>query len=195
METWAKSDSFGRGELTTRQFQLGPDMAGVGTCKPILHGSVRVGFKGDEQAPENFSATIILPDDGGRIGPLDLPFEITLELPCLVQVRPDVAPSGDRDVIATASSPPLKLRWAATRRILLPHATLVIPGAPRPIPQWVHSLSCCVVDAAVTLFDAAGNVVCAATGPFVDLPRPRLAVQLATTYVDEDVPILFSYQA
>ena len=189
MQTWAKSDTFSAGQLATRQFQLGPDPEHVGTCKPILHGSLRVGFKGDEQAPEQFTGTIILPDDGGVIGPIDLPFEVTVELPLLVKVTPSVAPAADRDVIATVSTPPLKLRWAATRRVFLPAG-----GGALVIPQWVHSVSVCEVDAAVTMFDALGNVLCAITGPVWDVPRPRAAVLIATTAAN-GTAVLYSFQA
>lgn len=186
---WAKADTFLAGQLTTKQFQLGGDPSGVGVDRPILHGSVRVGFDGREQAPEPFAGELVLPDAGGVIGPLDLPFEITCGLPVLVRVWPELAPARDRSVIASASSPPLKLRWAATRRQYL----LTAP-AYYVIPQWVHSLSVCEVDAAVSLFDATGALLCAVTGPVWDVPRPRLAALIATTAAP-GTAVLYSYQA
>ena len=190
----AKADTFFAGQSAEKRFQLGGDPTDVGQKKGIVHGNLRVGFSADQQADENFAALVVIPDDGTLIGPLDLPFELTCELPCLVRVWPESTPAADRHVIATVSVPPLKHRWSATRRVILPHAELALPAVAVDIPQWVHSISCCEVDAAVTLFDATGAVLCAWTGPFTDVPRPRLAVLAATTSLS-DVPILFSYES
>ena len=190
----AKADTFFAGQIAEKRFQLGGDPTDVGQKKGIVHGNVRLGFVDDDQAPENFVGMIVVPDDGTVIGPIDLPFELTCELPCLVRVWPESAPAAHRKVVATVSVPPMKHRWAATRRVILQHAELAVPAVATAIPQWVHSISCCEVDAAVTLFDATGAVLCAWTGPFVDVPRPRLAVLAATTSLT-DVPILFSYES
>jgi len=191
----AKSDTFFAGQVTTKHFQLGRDPKGVGTSLAIEQGNLRVGFLDDQQADENFVGRIVLPDNGGVIGPIDLPFELAVETPCVVKVTPESAPAVDRNVIATLSTAPLKHRWAATRRIVLAHAELAVPAGAQSIPQWVHSVSCCVVDAAVTMFDATGAPLCSLTGPFKDWVRPRLAVLIATAYLDDDVPVVFSYQA
>jgi hypothetical protein len=186
---WAKSDTFPAGERATRHFQLGPDPKRVGTSERILHGSLRVGFTGEPQAPENFTAWVIPPDNGSMIGPLDLPFEMTVGFPVRVEVRADVAPAAAREVLATLSYPAVKLRWAATRREIAPEGP-----ANAVIPQWVHSISICKIDATLTLFDAVGNVVCALVGPVWDVPRPRLAVLMST--VDPGgTAVLFSYEA
>jgi hypothetical protein len=186
---WAKAETFPAGMASARQFQLGPEARGAGILVPIGHGSVRVGFEGHEQAPENFLAELVLPDQGQVIGPIDLPCELTVELPVLVRVWPEAAPAADRRVVVTASTPPLKARWSATRRVYL----LTAP-AYQVIPQWVHSVSCCEVDAAVSLFDALGNLLCAFTGPRWDVPRPRLAVLISTTAAP-GTAVLCSYQA
>jgi len=189
---WAKSATFPAGSRGEQHFQLGEDPAEVGTGKRIQYGNVRCGFSGDEQAAENFTGWIILPDNGTEIGPIDLPFELTVPLPCRVRVRPDADPGADRIVVATVSIPPGKHRWAATRRVLVP--PFAVPAVAVPIPQWVHSLSVCEQDAAVSLFDATGALLCAITGPVWDVPRPRAAVLLATTAV-LGTSVLFSYQA
>jgi len=188
----AKADTFFAGQLAEKRFQLGPNPSGVGQKRGISHGNLRVGFVDDDQADENFTAYVTLPDDGAVVGPIDLPFELTCELPILVKVRPDSAPAADRHVIATVSIPPLKHRWSATRRVVLPP-----PGPPVvavTIPQWVHSLTCCEVDAVVTLFDATGAPLCSLIGPFKDWPRPRLATIMATSF-DTPVPVLLSYES
>lgn len=187
---WAKSVVFPAGQIRQQHLQLGGNPAEVGTSREIRHGCLRVGFLGDQQSDVNFSGTVILPDNGTQIGPLDLPFELTAELPLRVEIKPDEAPTADRDVVASVSWPgAAKLRWGATRRILVPEGPAYVG-----IPQWVHSISVCEVDVAVTMFDALGNVLCAVTGPIWDVARPRLAVIMSTTNPG-GTPVLCSYQA
>ena len=189
---WAKSDTIVAGSRKAVHFQLGEDPKGVGTTNAIASGVVRVGFLGGDQAPENFTGYVVLPDNGLRIGPIDLPFELSCPLPMRVEVEPDQVVAGDRNIVATLAYPPVAVRWNATRWEVIP--AFAVPASHIVIPQWVHSLSVYLQDAAVTMFDATGAVVDAFTAPAYDVPRPRRAVLLATTW-EAPVPVLYSYQA
>jgi hypothetical protein len=189
---WAKSDTVRAGSRRAVHFQVGENPNRVGTEKPIHSGVVRVGFLDDDQAPENFTGYVVLPDNGIRIGPIDLPFELAVPLPMRVEVQPDVEVAADRHVICTLAWPPVPVRWQATRWETIP--AFDVPAQHIVIPQWVHSLSCYQQDAAVSMFDVTGALLDAITAPFYDVPRPRRAVLLATTS-ETDVPVLYSYQA
>jgi hypothetical protein len=188
---WAKSDTVPAGTRKRVHFDVGPNPAEIGTSKPIGSGIVRCGFLADDQAPENHTGWVELPDNGIRVGPIDLPFELAMPLPCRVIVQPDSDVGSDRVVLCTLASPTIATRWQATRWEELPFNE---PAQPTAIPQWVHSVSVYKQDAAVSFFDALGNLVCAVTGPVYDVPRPRRAVLLATTDPD-GCSVLFSYQA
>ena len=189
---WAKSDTVQAGTDRLIHFQLGENPNKVGTQNAIQAGLLRVGFLGNAQAPENFTAYVVLPDNGGRIGPIDLPFELACPLPLRVEVAPDEVVQADRKVIATLAYPSPATRWQATRWEVIP--AYVEPVQYIYIPQWVHSLSVYQQDAAVSIFDATGALLDAITAPVYDVPRPRRGVILATTS-EVDVPVLFSYQA
>jgi hypothetical protein len=189
---WAKSATFKAGERAHQHLQLGDNPESVGTSRPIQYGSVRCGFLDDRQAPENFTAYVVLPDNGSRVGPIDLPFEGSFPLPLRIEIQPDAHPAAPVDVVASVAYPGTKLRWACTRRVVVP--AFAVPAVHVVIPQWVHSVSVCEQDAAVTLFDATGAVLCAITGPVWDVVRPRAAVLMATTAV-LGTAVVYSYQA
>jgi hypothetical protein len=189
---WAKSDTVQEGTRREIHFQVGENPNQVGTEKPIHAGVVRVGFLDDDQAPENFTGHVVLPDNGITIGPIDLPFELAVPLPMRVIVRPDEQVAADRHIICTLAHPPVPVRWQATRWEVIP--AFADPVQHIVIPQWVHSISVYQQDAAVSMFDATGALLDAVTAPIYDFPRPRRAVILATTS-ETDVPVLYSYQA
>ena len=192
MWPWVKSTTFRAGQRGQQHFQLGQDPKAVGTSNAVQYGCVRAGFPDDQQPAENFTGYVVLPDNGTRIGPIDLPFELMVPLPVRVEVQPDVNLTATAQVVASVAYPASKHRWAATRRAIVPAAT--VPSTPITIPLWVHSIGICKVDATITLFDALGNVLCSFFGPVYDVPRPRAAVLIATVDA-EPVGILYSYQA
>lgn len=177
--SWALCNTFVAGTRATARFQLGPDpqQGELGQDFAIIAGSIRVGWN-DRVPPDEYVANVVLPDDGGVIGPIDVPFELACELPVLVQVYAVDVTSVSATLIATACTPPLKLRWSAQHRLWCPG-----DGSAVVVPQWTHSVSVCEVDAAVSLFDATGALLCALTGPIFDVPRPRAAVLAATTWL------------
>ena len=189
---WAKSETIQAGSRKLIHFQLGIDPKGVGTSEPIRAGLVRVGFLNDQQAPENHTGYVVLPDNGIRIGPIDLPFELSCPAPMRIEVQPDEVVAADRNIVATLAESTIGIRWNATRWEVIP--AFADPVQWIVIPQWVHSLSVYLQDAAVTMFDVTGAVVDAITAPVYDVPRPRRAVLLATTS-EVPVPVLYSYQA
>jgi hypothetical protein len=153
-------------------------------------GSLRIDFPGPDYPPEQYYALIVCPDQGSQFFPVDLPLDLDVDLPVIVQLFRDLEPGQAPramppcDVTATCWKHPLtKRRYGATR------TEQVVEGGTVAIPPMTQAVTLSNMAATGQWIDSAGVVLSTFIGP--DNPRPRTAV--VVTLLQNDSSVIFHY--
>jgi hypothetical protein len=188
---WRHTFQFRATETQSQRFQIGPETPRGHTAEiSDVCGSLRIDFPGADYPPERYYAIIICPDQGTQFSPVDLPLDLDVDLPVLIQIFRDQEPGHaprplpPYDVTATCWKHPLtKRRYGATR------TEQVVEGATIPIPPMTQAVTLSNMAATGQWIDAAGAVLSTFIGP--DNPRPRTAV--AVNLLQNDSSVIFHY--
>jgi hypothetical protein len=174
--TWRHVYRFAPGSGVSTKFPLGPETPKGHTGEqPCCSGTLRLAFPGPEYPPERYYARIFCPDSGVEFFAVDLPLDLDVDLPVLVEVLRDPEPGHAprpmpaADVVGTCFPIPLtSRRYGATR------SEQALEGGTVPIPSQCQAVSLSNLAATGQWIDAAGVVLSTFIG--WDNVRPRTAV-------------------
>jgi len=188
---WRHVFQFRATETQSQRFQIGPEIPKGHTAEVSdVCGSLRIDFPGGDFPPERYYALIICPDQGTQFFPVDLPLDLDVDLPVVLQIFRDPEPGQHPrplpmwDVIATCWKHPLtKRRYGATRTEQL------LEGETIAIPPMVQAVTLSNWAATGQWIDASGAVLSTFIG--IDNPRPRTAV--AVTLLQNASAVIFHF--
>lgn len=190
---WRHVFRFDTDETQSQRFQIGPETPKGYTAEVSdVAGSLRIDFPGAEYPPERYYALIICPDQGTQIWPVDVPLDLDIDLPVVLQIFRDPEPTQGLpsrqmpkfDVTATCWKHPLTHRkYGATR------VEQVLEGGTILIPPMAQAVTLSNWAATGQWLDSAGNVLSSLIG--WNNPRPRTAA--AVNLLQNNSSVIFHF--
>ena len=132
---WRHLFQFRETETQSQRFQIGPHSPLGHTAEVSdVAGSLRIDFPGPDYPPERYYALIVCPDQGTQYFPVDLPCDLDIELPVLLQIFRDPEPGATTRTAAASSATGTAGRRRATTAAAL-WSNLTRTARPAPLPS------------------------------------------------------------